>query len=310
MSWVDVVGRDPVPWLLDPGNPSARTLTLKHIFGKSPTELEPEQDRILAWSPIASLRRHWVPTNYWGRAANPYYGGPVGNFGTLFLLAQVGAPRFDEIAPVCENLLDRGTLPNGVFAPTGQTAAPWPATTGMALTVLTHFGYDDDVRTQRAWQVLEDVIHASPDTLGIPSVQRGGVAAAAKVLSALLHRGGDEPRKDDAETIGIVCRYLLAHEYDLDGRESDWLQPRFPRIYETDVVELAHLLAHTAHRDHPVSRGLSESMLALKDASGRWIKTKTTPALFHERINQPSRWLTFEAIHALMLLHGDEIYAA
>ena len=309
MSWVDVVGRDPVPWLLDPGNPSARTLTLKHIFGKPDAALVAEQARILDWAPVASLRRHWVPINFWGRAGNPYYGGPVGNFGTLFLLAQLGAPRFDELEVVCESLLDRGRLPNGAFAPGGQTSAPWLAYTGMALATLTHFGYEADPRTQRAWQALVEAVHEHPDTLNIPPAERGGIAAGTKALSALLHRGGDQPLESDAETIDIICRYLLAHEYDFDGRDDDWMGPRFPRTYETDVVELTHLLAHTRHRNHRVCRELNQRLLMLKDDSGRWIKTRTTPALFHERINQPSRWLTFEAVHALMLVHGDEIYA-
>ena len=87
-----------MPWLLDPGNPSARYSDAEaYLQEVAHRALSRSRTRILAWAPIVSLRRHWVPTNYWGRAASPYYGGPVGNFGTLFLLAQVGAPRFGEI---------------------------------------------------------------------------------------------------------------------------------------------------------------------------------------------------------------------
>ncbi len=136
MSWVDIIGRDPVPWLLDPGNPSARFLTLKHIFRKPTASLQEEQARILTWAPVAMLRRHWVPINFWGRAASPYYGGPIGNFGTLFLLTQLGTPRISETDAVCENLLERGRMPDGSFAPGDKTAAPWLAYTGIALQIL------------------------------------------------------------------------------------------------------------------------------------------------------------------------------
>ncbi len=71
--------------------------------------------------------------HFWGRAESPYYGGPVGNFGTLYLLAQMGVPRYPEIEPVCENLLAIGRRRDGHYAPQGG-AAPgiampgWPCT--------------------------------------------------------------------------------------------------------------------------------------------------------------------------------------
>ena len=57
--WLDLVKRDPVPWLLDPANPSARLLTLRHLFKRSETALQDENARLLAWSPIVILREHW-----------------------------------------------------------------------------------------------------------------------------------------------------------------------------------------------------------------------------------------------------------
>jgi len=254
MSWVDVIGRDPVPWLLDPGNPSARFLTLKHIFRKPAAALLEEQARILTWAPVLKLRRHWAATNFWGRATDPYYGGPMGNFGTLFLLTQLGTPRIPETDAVCEILLERGRMPDGSFAPGEKTAAPWLAYTGIALQILTHFGYEDDPRTQQAWDVLTQTVQKHPDTLGCTLAGRGCRAAAVKALGALLHRDGDRPLDSDAETIEILCTFLLSHSYEWDGRDIDWTLPRFPRYYDTDLVELTHMLAHTEHRNDPACR--------------------------------------------------------
>jgi len=321
MSWVDVIGRDPVPWLLDPGNPSARFLTLRHIFRRPAASLQEAQARILTWAPVLRLRRHWVPINFWGRSTGPYYGGPVGNFGTLFLLTQLGTPRIPETDAVCENLLERGRMPDGSFAPGDKTAAPWLAYTGIALQILTHFGYEDDPRTQQAWDVLTETVQKHPDTLGCTLAGRGCRAAAVKALGALVHRNGDRPLENDAETIGILSTFLLSHSYEWDGRDFDWTLPRFPRYYETDLVELTHVLAHTEHRSDPACRQVIQRMVDIanptdsanpagsQDPAGRWIKAKTTPALSEERIHQPSRWLTFEAVHALALVYGDEIYA-
>ncbi len=42
MHWMDLVARDPVPWLLDPGNPSVRLQTLVCVRA-SVTQLATEQ---------------------------------------------------------------------------------------------------------------------------------------------------------------------------------------------------------------------------------------------------------------------------
>jgi hypothetical protein len=310
MAWVNLIGQDPVPWLLDPGNPSTRYLTLKHIFHKPEQVLRDEQTRILAWQPVTRLRSHWTPTSYWGRATSPYYGGAVGNFGTLYLLTQLGAPRFSEVEPTCKSLLEHGSLPDGSFAPSRQVAAPWLSYTGMALQILTHFGYADDPRTQRGWELLAQVINDDPETLGCATTDRGCRTAGIKALRALLHRGGDHPLESDGETIDHLCQYLLDQTYDWESREAGWLQPRFPRYYDTDIIEFTHLLAHTEYRDAPLCKTLAARMIAYHNGEGRWLKTKSTPVFTIERMHQPSRWLTFEAVHALMLIHGDTMYAA
>ncbi|MCU0520127.1 MAG: hypothetical protein MUF84_05485 [Anaerolineae bacterium] len=309
MHWMDLVARDPVPWLLDPGNPSARLQTLKHIYRKPAEQLFGEQQALLAWEPVARLRRHWDPMHFWGRAESPYYGGPVGNFGTLYLLTQMGVARFPEVEPVCENLLANGRREDGHYAPQGGGAAPWHCYAGMALHILTHFGYGDDPRVVSAWQALAATMREDPDHLGCVMADRACRAGAVKALAALIHCNTESPGGVDTATMGLLCEYLLAHAYDIAGEDADWAKPRFPRFYDTDLIELCHVLAHTAYRTHPTSQRLLRHMLDLQDADGRWHKEKVTPALAEERIFQPSRWLTFEAVHALVLTYGDALYA-
>ncbi len=306
---MELVARDPVPWLLDPGNPSVRVLALKHIFKRGPTELAEDQQRLLDWKPVAALRRHWDSINFWGRSDNPYFGGPVGNFGTLYLFAQLGVPRRSEIASACENLLTRGRHSEGYFAPQDVSAAPWLSFNGIALQVLTHFGYGDDPGALDAWNVMLTAFGSAPDHLGCALADRACRAGAVKALGALIHRNETQPTDRDAKAIEILCDYLLKHDYAWEGEDADWLLPRFPRYYDADIIELCHVLAHTPARDHPRAQAILRRMLALQDSLGRWSKMKTTPALSEERVLQPSRWLTFEAVHSLMLTYGDNAYA-
>jgi len=304
------VVRDPVPWLLDPANPSARLLTLKHIFRKPEARLIDEGQRILDWDVVAQLRHHWNPTNFWGRADNPYYGGQAGNFGTLYLLAQLEAPRCPEIEAACENLLDSGRRADGHFAPEGAGAAPWHSYTSMALNVLTHFGYAEDPRVRSAWQQLVETICGDPAHLGCVTDDRACRAGAIKALSALIHCGVEVRAFQDPIVLDHLCKYLLGHLYDWERGDADWTLPRFPRFYDTDLIELCHVLAHTPYRTHHRFQPIVQQMIRLQDQEGRWPKLKATHILPGERIFHPSRWLTFEAVHTLILMYGDTMYAS
>lgn len=310
MYWMDLVARDPVPWLLDPANPSVRLQTLRHIYHRPDAQLIKEQQALLAWEPVAQLLRRCDPIHFWGRAESPYYGGPVGNFGSLYLLAQMGVPRFPDIEPACENLLARGRRDDGHYAPQGGGAAPWHCYAGMALHTLTHFGYDDDPRVQSSWAALADTMQEDRDHLGCVMDDRACRAGAVKVLAALIHCNTESIGEIDATITNLLCEYLLAHTYDIEGEDADWARPRFPRFYETDLIEVCHMLAHTSYHTRPESQRLLRYMLDLQDADGRWHKQKVTPALAEERIFQPSRWLTFEAVHALILSYGDAVHAS
>ncbi len=310
MHWLDVVNRDPVPWLLDPSNPSARYLTLKLIFENPDARLEAEQKRILDWQPVRTLIDHWDRTNYWGRIANPYYGGAMGNFGTLYLLYQLGAPRFPKVEPVCENLLQWGRTPEGRFVSDRGRSSPWVCYTGMALELLTHFGYNADARTRSSWQALIQTILNNPDDLICPLADNLCQDGLVKILKALLLRPEPDRTAEDRAALGWVREQLTQHAALLHRKERSIRDIRFPRHDQTDIIELAHTLAQTRAKTHPRIGELLEDLLSLQDASGRWPKQALTPEFTVEGIQRPSRWLTLEAVHTVMLIYGGNAYAA
>ncbi len=307
--WLERLQRDPVPWLLDPGNPSARLLTLRHIFRKPEIALLAEQDRLLAWAPIRELRSHWEGYHFWARRDNPYYGSALGNFGTLYLLTQLGAPPFPEVEAACENLLDRGRRSDGGFSPETLEHGPWLCYTGMALQILWHFGFGEDLRARSAWHALRQAIVLRPALLDCPIASGPCYDGLVKALLALLSIPADQRTADDAQAINILCERLTSAIYELLHIGSSWLQPTFPRYYQSDVVELCRALAQSSYRQHHRFHTLLDYMVDLQTVEGRWRKMQATPVLSEERIYHPSRWLTFEAVHTLILTYGDDIYA-
>lgn len=310
MPWLKLLKRDPVPWLLDPENPSVRYLTFRDILKKPPATLETEQQRLREWPAVQEILQHWNRYNFWGRNYAPYYGGPVGNFGVLYLFAQLGAPLYPEFAPVCENLLDVGRFEDGRFIPEMYHAAPWLCYTGMALKLLYHFGYGADARTISTHATLLHAILLRPETLACPMLGGPCRSGLVKALDALLHVPPPQHTSDNAAAIEALSEQLLTHAYDWAGQDAGWLAPTYPRYYDADLLELCHVLAQTDKRAHPRFKELVQRMLTLQTAQGRWRKLRATPALPVERIQHPSRWLTYEAIHTLTLIYGDAGYAA
>ena len=155
-------------------------MTLQHLFKKPATSLAKEHDRLLNWSPIKDLREHWNRVNFWGRENAPYFGGALGNFGTLYLFSQLGVPTFPEVEPACENLLNKGRRGDGGFSPEENAAAPWLCYTGMALQLMWHFGYGNDLRTQSARAALVQTILLRPEILECPSPGATATTASSK----------------------------------------------------------------------------------------------------------------------------------
>lgn len=309
MRWLDLVKRDPVPWLLDPVNPSVRLLTLRHLFKKPEASLAEDRARLLAWTPITTLREHWNPVNFWGREGDPYFGGAMGNFGTLYLFSQMAVPLFPEVSPACENLLDRGRSDDGRFMLEGVPTAPWLCYTGMALQIMEHFGYGNDLRARSAELALIQTILLRPEQLKCPIANGSCPHGLVKALAGLLSMPAEQRTSDEEQALAVLGEHLINYPYDFGRHDTEWLQPAFPRYYRSDLVELCHVLAQTPSRTHPRFQVLLRQMLMLQNAEGRWNKSRPTPPLSEERIHRPSRWLTFEAIHTLTLIYGDDIYA-
>ncbi|MCD6344140.1 MAG: hypothetical protein J7M17_00840 [Anaerolineae bacterium] len=228
MSWLDFVKRDPVPWLLDPANPSARLLTLRDIFRRPETALAREYAAVLAWEPLRALIAQAHPVNFWGRADNPTFGGPAGTLGTLYALAQLGIPAFPQAQEACENLLRHGRLPDGRFSPADSPSPPWLCYTGMALQTLWHFGFGEDLRVRSAQAALVQAVLQHPRQLECPLAGGGCPWGMVKALAGLLNTPPEQQTAEVEAAIETLAGRLLAHTFDFTGRDAAWLDLYFP----------------------------------------------------------------------------------
>ena len=83
-----------------------------------------------------------------------------------------------------------------------------------------------------------------------------------------------------------------------------WTRFGFPRMYQTDVLEILWLLTQLGYRDPRMGEAL-DLVRAKRDENGRWNLDETFNDRFSvpiETRGQPSRWVTLRALEVLTRL--------
>lgn len=300
-TWQDYLKADPLPWLLEPENPSARYLALRHLLDCDEQDSQASEARaaIPSWPPVQEILALMDPVDFWGRADKPFYGGAVGTHATLHLLAELGQPRTPQIEAACENLLDHGQHESGGFSYDGTPGRILLCHTGNGIRTLVHFGYRHDPRLARAIEYLV-ARSSAPDSLHCPYADGEACQwGAAKALGALAALPTADRHPDRARAVKALADGVLDHEFDFEGHDTRWLNFGFPLDYQSDLVELCDVLARLGYGPDPRFRRLLDIVLEAQTDEGRWIKKYGTRALQVEGRGQPSKWLTIRALRAI-----------
>ena len=304
-TWQDNLKADPLPWLLEPENPSARYLALRHLLDCAEQDSQASETRaaIPTWPPVHEILASMDPVDFWGQADKPFYGGAVGTHATLNLLAELGQPRTPQLETACENLFQRGQHERGGFSYDGTPGRILLCYTGNSIRTLVHFGYRHDPRLELALEYLT-TRSSTPDGLTCPYADgqecQWGITKALGAFAALP---ADDRTPDRMRAVGALADAVLDHEFDFEGRDAPWLNFGFPLDYQSDLVELCDVLARLDYGADPRLRRLLDIVLEAQTDVGRWIKQYGTRALQVEKQGRPSKWLTIRALRALKHTH-------
>lgn len=299
--WQNALKDDPLPWLLERENPSARYLTLRHLLDcpEEDSQVTEARAAIAEWPPVREILALMDPVDFWGRAERPFYGGAVGTHATLHLLAELGHPPTPPLRAACENLVRYGQHATGGFTYDGAPDRVFLCNTGNAIRTLIHFGYLGDPRLERALDYLV-ARSAAPDGLACPYADseacQWGIVKALAALAALPHH---ERSPDRLRAASVLADAVLDYAFDFKGRDKNWLDFGFPLDYQSDLVELCDALARLDYGTDPRFRRLLEVVTASQTDEGRWVKRYGTRALQIEERGKPSKWVTFRALRAL-----------
>jgi hypothetical protein len=312
-----MTGADPIPWLLESQNPSARYLTLIGLLGRSPKDPEvlAAQAAIPGWGPARTILDAQWPQGYWvgpGTGYSPKYRATVWQ---LIWLTALGVPRTEALNRACTCILDHNRLPDGRFSARRTAQGAVACLNGNLLRAMRQLSVNDP-RLEESTEALAGMAirdgfrcrFNAPSPL--PARMRDGLPCAwgaIKVLAAfaVIPAESRSPAVQSAVKRGLD----LLRSGDLaDGgyptaTESSplWKKLGFPLGYTSDLLEALEVLGQLGAERFPGIEAAVAIISSKGDDLGRWALEYTPQNMWTElgQLGAPNKWVTLRALRAL-----------
>jgi hypothetical protein len=323
MPWHSALKGDPLPWLLEPENPSALYLALTELLDRSPDDADVSAARaaIPGFEPVRSILDAQYagsdgghgPTGYWVKpdvGYSPKYRATVWQ---VIFLAQLGAPPIDPIRRACDYVLthsrqatDRSGRPDGRFVAGSGPRMAINCLNGNLVWALGRLGYGRDPRLIEAREATAQAIARH----GFGCYYNAELPCAwgdVKALRAFLEVPAGERSAVLQTAIEQGVEFLLSvplrrAAYPTRGQVSRlWFKLGFPLGYQADLLEAMAALAQAGRGDHPYVQAGAEWLLAKQDQSGRWALEQVPGKMWASvgQVGQPNKWVTVRALQLL-----------
>jgi hypothetical protein len=302
-----------IRWLLD-GDPAIRWQTLRDLVGAADRTLARERGRVAREGWGARLLARQDPGGTWagGRSSDGGLYSPkwTSTTYTMLLLRDLGLPADNPRArTACTLLLDGGLQRDGGIN-YGWRGRSETCITGMVLSILSYFEYDDERLDTVTGHLLDRQMPDGGWNCRRPlGATHASVHTTISVLEGLrlydVHRGRKRQAVRAAQR--RAREFLLRHRLFRSHRtgnviKPDFLRFSFPPRWHYDILRaLDHFQAAGAPRDPRLAEAI-DIVRNSRRKDGRWAlqhayKGKT---YFHlERVGAPSRWNTLRALRVL-----------
>jgi hypothetical protein len=309
-----------IRWLLD-GDPAIRWQTLRDLVGAAGPRVERERRKVAREGWGGRLLARQDPEGTWagGRSSDGGLYTPkwTSTTYTLLTLRDFGlAARNRQARKACRLLLDRGLrrdggINYGTWAE--RTGRSETCVTGMVLSILAHFEYDDARLDTIARHLMEQQMPDGGWNCRRPlGATHASVHTTISVLEGLrlYSRNGSRGRRQ-ARAVQAAQRrgreFLLVHRLFRSHRTGRVIDPGFARFafpprWHYDILRaLDHFQAVQALRDERLAEAV-DIVCTKQREDGRWplersFRGKTYFEL--ERLGAPSRWNTLRALRVL-----------
>ncbi len=313
-TWTSALNNDPIPWLLEPTNPSVRYWTLLDILDRSADDPEVRAARaaIPTFPPVAELLAAQKRDGYWVKR-DYYLPKHYGTFWVLSVLADLGLTAENEgIRRACEFMFTfqrehcgfsrRRRIPGRGIVWEDRDA---PCTQARIVRFLIQFGYGDDARTRAAvdWllanQREDGMWHCNPGG------RHGCLRATHDYLRAAVLDVGMATHPATTRAAAVVCDLLMEPRMGRYHVGDMWTVLEYPH-FGYSVISTLDTLARLGYTlEHPKIALATEYLLSRQLPNGTWPldHSVSRPPFDVGQPDRPNKWLTLDALRVIKLLH-------
>ena len=316
---------NPLDWLLEADNPSARYLALTGLLARPAGDPEVLAARaaIPGWGPARAILDAQWPEGYWMKADAGYSPRYKATVWQVIFLAAMGAPLTGAIHRACSHLLDHSRLPDGRFSAYKTSKGAYLCLNGNLIRAMHQLGLEDARLEQStealAVMVARDSFHCRANAeRPMPARMQDGLPCAwgaIKALGAFAEVPEEQRSPSMRMAIEAGVRFLLggdlaSGDYPTATEPSPlWHQFGFPLGYTSDLLDaLAVLGQFGVGRDPRLARAV-EVARGKQDRSGRWVLEYTPPNTWASfgNVGEPNKWVTLRALPTLKAWqHGNQ----
>ena len=315
--WSPYLDGDPLAWLLQRDNPSARYLALTQLLGRSgeDPEVSEAQGAIVESPPARSILEAQYPQGYWVKPDRGYSPKYRATTWQVLFLAKLGAPPVRAIERACEHVLAHTYLEElHMFTAHRHFSGAMPCLNGNLLWALRWFGYGKHPVVRRvseklAESVLRDGFRCpyNAQATGNRRTWLPCAWGAIKVLRAFAAIPAEQRSPKVGKAIQAGLKFLL--DYDLAvadypnvrGISRRWFRLGFPLAYESDILEGLEALVELGRGEDPRVHSAIKWLLDKQISGGRWPLERTLSRTWSSfgRRAEPSKWVTLRVMHTL-----------
>jgi hypothetical protein len=327
--WQKCLIADPTEWLLEEDNPSVRYFTLKRILGLSEKHKDVRQarQRIMEAGAVPAILEKQQPPGNWEAEKSFYTGKYRSTVWQLIILAEHLADVEDSrVKRACDFILERSqdrstggfSMHTAERSGGGRGSAVIPCLTGNMIWCLCRFGYEQDPRVQQGVDWLTKYLRFDDGESEPPADwpynryemcygRHSCFMGVVKGLKALAEIPEKDRSKSVRQCIQKGVDFLLAHHVYRRSHhlakiaKPGWTRFGFPRMYQTDVMEILSILTQLGIRDERMQEAV-DLMISRQDPRGRWLLQDTFNDSFAVKIEakgMPSKWVTLNALTIL-----------
>jgi hypothetical protein len=303
---------DPIPWLLEPENPSVRYWTLVHLLGRPADDEEASAARatIPATPPIAELLAAQKPDGYWVKR-DYYLPKHSGTFWVLSVLADLGLTATNvNVRRGCEYMFTF-QRDHGGFCRRRRVQGrgivwdrhPGPCTHARIVRFLIQFGYADHPRTQAAVDYLLDT--QRPDGMWHchQAHRYGCLRATLDALRVAVLIPEMAARAAIGRSAAVLCDLLMEPRMARYHVPDLWAVLEYP-YFDYGVISALDALAQLGFTlDQPKVALALEYLLSRQLPDGCW-PLDHLPRKTPFDVGQPgerNKWLTLDALRVIKL---------